>query len=114
MKDWYDRDGIPPWETGTHQPAYAYWVENNDISGNVADIGCGTGENALFLADHGFEVIGYDFSPTAIRRAQEKAEKRNIKARFQQIDIMGLESEDRRFDTIVESGLIQIRNEFTI
>ncbi|MGH7322260.1 MAG: class I SAM-dependent methyltransferase [Candidatus Rokuibacteriota bacterium] len=33
------------------------------------DLGCGSGANAIFLAEHGFDVSGVDFSPVALRKA---------------------------------------------
>lgn len=41
--------------------------------GNALDIGCGEGQNCRFLAEHGWDVLGIDFSPTAIGRARERA-----------------------------------------
>ena len=44
----------------------------------MLDAGCGTGENALYLAGLGFEVWGIDAAPLAIKKAKEKAGKRRI------------------------------------
>ena len=41
--------GAPPWETGQPQPEIVRLAEQSDISGDVLDVGCGTGENALYL-----------------------------------------------------------------
>lgn len=37
---------------------------------SLLDIGCGSGECANWLAQQGFSVLGIDFAPSAIRRAQ--------------------------------------------
>jgi len=34
--------------------------------GAALDIGCGEGQNCRFLAEQGWDVLGIDFSPTAI------------------------------------------------
>jgi ubiquinone/menaquinone biosynthesis C-methylase UbiE len=39
----------------------------------VLDLGCGTGEDALFLASLGVDVLGTDVSPAMIERARHKA-----------------------------------------
>lgn len=39
----------------------------------VLDLGCGTGNHALVLADRGYEVVGVDLSGAFIARAREKA-----------------------------------------
>ena len=41
--------------------------------GAALDIGCGEGQNCRFLAGRGWDVLGIDFSPTAIGRARERA-----------------------------------------
>jgi SAM-dependent methyltransferase len=40
----------------------------------VLDLGCGTGNDVLRLAEAGFEVTGLDYSKEAIRQAQAKAD----------------------------------------
>lgn len=66
-------DGIPPWDIGRPQMEIIQLAENGEISGRVLDAGCGTGENALYLASLGFEVWGIDGAPSAIEKAKEKA-----------------------------------------
>ncbi|WP_028708167.1 bifunctional NAD(P)/FAD-dependent oxidoreductase/class I SAM-dependent methyltransferase [Propionicicella superfundia] len=43
------------------------------IPGRGLDLGCGEGADAIWLAQHGWEVTGIDISPTAVRRAAEAA-----------------------------------------
>src|SRR6266568_1412159 len=42
--------GTPPWDIGRSQPAIMKIAETGQITGLVLDIGCGTGENVLYLA----------------------------------------------------------------
>ena len=65
--------GQAPWDTGRPQPAIVRLAEAGQIRGAVLDAGCGTGENALFLAGQGHRCWGLDFVPLAIERAQAKA-----------------------------------------
>ena len=37
------------------------------------DLGCGTGTMAIYLAQHGWQVVGVDFSSVAIKAARAKA-----------------------------------------
>jgi ubiquinone/menaquinone biosynthesis C-methylase UbiE len=47
--------------------------ENAGGSGQVVDIGCGTGNLSVSLAGLGYKVLGLDFSPGMLRRARAKA-----------------------------------------
>jgi SAM-dependent methyltransferase len=41
--------------------------------GRALDLGCGTGANLRYLARHGFEATGIDFSRVALRVARQRA-----------------------------------------
>ena len=47
------QDGPAPWDTGRPQPAIVRLAGAGRFTGTVLDVGCGTGENALFLAARG-------------------------------------------------------------
>ena len=65
------------------------WVEHQPIAPcAVLDIGCGTGENSIWLSGQGFDVTGCDLSPTAIERAKRKAVAVNADCAFQTADFM--------------------------
>ena len=103
--EWAYRSGTPPWDIGRPQPAIVRLAERELIGGDVIDIGCGTGENALYLASLGSSVVGVDTSPTAIARAREKGRKRGLGASFVVADALALESLGRCFDTAIDCGL---------
>ena len=49
------------------------------VGGNVLDLCCGLGRQALNLAKKGFNVTGVDFSPAVIKQARESAENMSLK-----------------------------------
>ncbi len=100
--------GIPPWDIGRPQKEFIRLVEEGEISGRVLDAGCGTGENALYLAGLGFEVWGIDAAPSAIKKAKEKAKKRGITVNFQVFDALKLQLLQAKFDTIIDCGLFHV------
>ncbi len=55
----------------------------------AVDLGCGTGNSAVWLAGRGFRVTGIDLSPTAIGMARENAEKRGVRCDFIAADVLG-------------------------
>jgi SAM-dependent methyltransferase len=97
--------GQAPWDIDGPQPDVVRLEESGLIQGSVLDAGCGTGENALYLASRGHEVWGLDFVPAAIDRAREKAARRGIEARFQAGDALELDRLGRTFDTVIDCGL---------
>src|SRR5262249_20848082 len=96
----------PPWDIGRPQPALVAVAD--EIDGSLLDIGCGTGENALFFASRGCEVVGVDLVPQAIEMAKEKATKRGLAATFQVGDALDLGKLERPFDNAIDSGVFHV------
>jgi SAM-dependent methyltransferase len=94
----------PPWDIGRPQKEFIDVVRKGEVTGSVLDIGCGTGENALFFAGEGHEVWGIDSSSPAIGKARGKAVERGLKVHFVVMDALELEKLDRKFDTAIDSG----------
>jgi methyltransferase (TIGR00027 family) len=98
-------NGEAPWDIGRPQPALVGVAEAGLIAGSVIDLGCGTGENALYLASRGLDVTGLDAAPTAIARARDKAAARGIEATFVVGDALNLAALERTFDVAIDCGL---------
>ena len=71
---------------------------------NVLDIGCGTGNNAIWLQEQGFNVIGIDSSEFAVQMAEEKARKANVKCSFHLLDFFKDPLPDAPFDFAFDRG----------
>jgi len=97
--------GRPPWDIGRPQQEFVQLEESGKISGDVLDVGCGTGENALYLAGRGHGVWGVDAVPAAIETSRRKAEERDLAATFLVKDALHLHEIGRTFDTVIDSGL---------
>ncbi|MEK9501140.1 class I SAM-dependent methyltransferase [Gemmatimonadota bacterium DH-20] len=54
------------------QPAMATLLEDYPPEGPVLDVGCGSGDLAIHLAESGVRAIGVDFVEEAISQAEEK------------------------------------------
>ncbi|MDD1653422.1 MAG: class I SAM-dependent methyltransferase [Methanomicrobiales archaeon] len=96
--------GRPPWDIGRPQREFVEMVRRGELTGSVLDIGCGTGENALFYASEGHEVWGIDSVPRAIEKAREKAAERGLPVRFLHLDALHLTGLNRTFDAATDSG----------
>ncbi len=65
----------------------------------TVDLGCGTGTNAIYFANQGFDVTGIDISPTAIKFAKENALKKKANCKFEVADLLGnLKDFTKKFD----------------
>src|SRR5712691_12380499 len=84
LSSWEDAyKTVPPWDVGRPQPAFVELVKAGELnSGSVLDVGCGTGENALYLAGNGFSVTGVDLTSRAIAAARAKAAERKQRVDF--------------------------------
>jgi SAM-dependent methyltransferase len=100
--------GTPPWDLGRPQAEFVRLVEDGKIRGRTLDVGCGTGENAIFFAGLGLEVWGLDGAPLAIEKAKMKASERGASVTFLVGDALRLETLNQRFDTITDSGLFHV------
>lgn len=101
-------EGPPPWDIGRAQPEFVELVDSGRIAGRVLDIGCGTGDNALHFASAGFDVVGVDGAPEAIRQAREKAQKRGVPIRFDVGDVLRLDEALGSFDNATDSGVFHV------
>jgi len=101
-------EGTPPWDIGRPQKEFIQLAADGEISGRVLDAGCGTGENALYLAHLGFEVWGIDAAPSAIKKAKEKVKECGIAVNFLVSDALKLQLLQTEFNTIIDCGLFHV------
>lgn len=101
------RSETPPWDIGRRQPAVARLERAGEIARTVLDVGCGTGDNAVYLARRGHDVLGIDSAPLAIERARAKADagRWRTKPEFAVHDALDLASLGRSFDAVIDCGL---------
>ena len=95
-----------PWVFGSHLEL-AQLVESGRITpGRAIDLGCGAGNEAIYLARNGFDVTGVDFSPTAIRLARDKAQAADVEVAFFEDDLTDLRHVAGTFDLVVDYGAL--------
>ena len=102
----------PPWDIGRPQPAFVELVQAGELNeGRVLDVGCGTGENAFYLAERGFSVVGVDLSTRAIDAAKTKGSERKLKVDFRLANALSLDFKNAYFDNAIDSGLFHTFND---
>ena len=81
--------GDTPWDIGKPDVNLTQTVTTVALEPCKAlDIGCGTGDNSIWLAQKNFQVTGIDASETAVQKAREKALQAKIKCTFMVIDFL--------------------------
>jgi cyclopropane fatty-acyl-phospholipid synthase-like methyltransferase len=101
--NWRYLFGRPPWDSGVSPPELFAFIERNP-PGRAIDLGCGTGTNVLTLIQYGWEVIGVDFSPLAIRRARRKLAQSGHEAELRIQDVTNLSGIEPPFDLAFDIG----------
>ncbi|MGL4550758.1 MAG: class I SAM-dependent methyltransferase [Gemmataceae bacterium] len=101
-------DGAPAWDIGRPQDDVVRLHERGGFKGDVLDLGCGSGANAVFLASKGLTVLGIDRVPAAVERARARAAAAGSPAEFQVADALELKKLGRKFDTVLDCGLFHV------
>lgn len=103
------RDVRVPWDRGAPHRHLVDWAERAAVNGEgkrAVVVGCGTGDDAEFVAALGFEVTAFDIAPTAIQMAQERFPESSV--RYQVADLFALPVAWRHaFDLVVENQTAQ-------
>jgi ubiquinone/menaquinone biosynthesis C-methylase UbiE len=104
------RLGFVPWDGHPLATSLRGLVEGDGAltGGTALDLGCGTGDNSIYLAKHGWQVTGVDFVAKAVTKARAKAQASNVAVNFAQADVTRLSSEGigSNFGLIVDNGCL--------
>lgn len=103
MNRWDERykDGTTPWDTGSPDDSFVRAVKDGRLPGGRAlEIGCGTGTNARFFAEHGWDVTAVDLSPRAIAAA--RALEGGV--RYAVADVFAAPLPDGPYDLVFDRG----------
>ena len=70
--------------------------------GTALDLGCGSGANALKLAERGWSVVGVDWAEHAIELAKRSAQEKGLDATFTVGDVMAWEP-PAQYDLVIST-----------
>ena len=103
---------IPPWDIGAPQPAMSALLGRYPPGSPILDVGCGSGDLSIYLAQLGYQVLGIDFVEKAIANAWEKAGTLPAPVKllldFQVADALKPSSLQRQFGAVVDSGFFHL------
>ncbi len=105
------RLGVTPWEHSDPPEPLRTLVEGRPEAlppGDMLDIGCGTGGDAIYCARHGWTVTGLDAVPTAVEQARRKAAAAGVNVQFLHADISRISEADigTGFTLLLDGGCI--------
>jgi SAM-dependent methyltransferase len=99
------KTGSIPWDIGKPDFNLIETVTKRPIPRcNALDIGCGTGDNSIWLAQKQFRVTGTDVSGIAVEKAKEKALKNNVECTFLVVDFLKNRIEGAPFGFVFDRG----------
>lgn len=116
MTDTYDWDlayknrDFEHWELNYPSPELSALVAAEFFAKNarILDVGCGGGLDSIFLVQNGFNVIGVDISPAALKIAKRRAVKAHVKVDFRLGSVLQLPVEDETIDFVTDRGLFHL------
>lgn len=103
--EWRYWRGRTPWDTQETPPEVLAFLKDAP-PGRALDLGCGTGTNAITLANSGWTVTGIDFSPQAIYAARRKASNQTASIEFRIGSAADLSSLSGPYDFALDIGCL--------
>lgn len=107
------RLGFTPWDGHPLAKGLRQLVEGDGAlqaltPGTALDVGCGTGDSSIYLAQQGWTVTAIDFVPKAIERARLKASAAKVTVDFRHANATRLSDEGvgTGFGLIVDNGCL--------
>jgi len=95
-----------PWDSGKHSIELERVLNERPINPcRMLEIGCGTGTNAIFLAQRGFTMTAIDVSSLAVEQAKAKAQKAGVKIDFRVANILENSDLGGPFDLVFDRGV---------
>ena len=99
------KSGDTPWDIGKPDFNLIQTVTATPIKPcRALEIVCGTGDNAVWLSQQGFHMVGIDASEVAIEKAKSKAVEANVKCTFIVSDILTSRIEGAPFGFAFDRG----------
>jgi len=105
--------GFTPWDGHAHAQTLQELIEGTADTPALPpeaalDVGCGTGDSSVYLAQHGWHVTGVDFVPKALDKARAKARAAGASIDFVHADVTHLSRAgiDTKFQLIVDNGCL--------
>jgi SAM-dependent methyltransferase len=100
------RLGITPWNREAVPTRVIEVVDERSSTGRALDLGCGTGRDAVYLAERGWDVTGIDGVQQAIEAARDRSRSAGVDVNWILGDVTQLEmlGVSQAFDFVLDRG----------
>ncbi|HLF08321.1 MAG TPA: methyltransferase domain-containing protein, partial [Dehalococcoidia bacterium] len=95
-----------PWDIGPREELVALVASGRIAPCRAIDLGCGTGANAIYLAQKGFEMTGVDYAAAAVEKARARATEAGVQVDFIVDDLTDLRHVSGTFDFLLDYGVL--------
>lgn len=112
---WFERlyaaansgDAVVPWADRVANPMLLGWLDTHRPAGTrAAVVGCGLGDDAEHLAALGYETVGFDVAPSAVRAARERFPDSAVT--YREVDLLAPPADlAGAFDFVFEAYTVQ-------
>ncbi|MCC6456130.1 MAG: methyltransferase domain-containing protein [Caldilineaceae bacterium] len=103
--------GITPWDHGRAAPQLVELIEGPDAPppGRALDLGCGTGTQAIYLAQKGWQVTGVDYVHRALDTARQRAAAAHVTPTWVEGDVtrlseLGINANSGGYNLLLDFG----------
>ncbi len=99
------KEGTAPWDIAKPDAHLIQTVTTLPIAPcKTLEVGCGTGDNAIWLAQQGFQVVGIDAAELAIIEAKARAARANARPAFVVLDFLTAQVDEAPFAFAFDRG----------
>jgi SAM-dependent methyltransferase len=99
------RWGIAPYDQRRPHPHLIEQVEAGLLApGRTLVMACGPGNNAIYLAKQGFDVVAFDFAEAGIAVARQRAEEHGVDVDWRVDDATTMQTIEGVFDVVTDCG----------
>jgi SAM-dependent methyltransferase len=103
----YAPGAFAPWDSG-RPDEHLVGLVSGWRPGRALEIGCGTGTNAIWLAQQGYVVTAIDIAPRAVAKAHERVVEAGVAVDVRVVDFLAEDVPGGPFDFVFDRGCFHV------